>query len=99
MNKKFINYLKIKVKKKLFLKNELKNKILKSIIQNQKNKYLKKQYAYYTLIKTTYFFNKVKNVCLLTGKNGAVSNNFFLSRHVLKKMLNSNKLQNIKIRS
>jgi ribosomal protein S14 len=42
---------------------------------------------------------KIKNTCLLTGRNSAVSNNFFLSRHSLKKLANVNKLQNIKIKS
>jgi len=99
MNKSFINYLKLKIKKKLFLKNEIKIKILKSIIQNQKNKPLKIQYAYYSLINMSTIFNKMKNTCLLTGRNASVSNNFYLSRHSLKKLLNQNKLQNIKINS
>lgn len=99
MNKNFINFLKIKVKRKLFLKNELKRKILKSIVQNQQIKPLKRQYGYYKLIKNTSNFLKIKNVCLLTSRQSAVSNNFYFSRHVLKKMLNINKLQNVKIRS
>lgn len=99
MNRLFLNFLKIKIKKKLYLKNELKKKILKSIIQNQNVNPLKRQYAYYNLIKMPNLHYKIQNVCLLTGRNRSVSNNFFLSRHVLKKMLNINKLQNIKIRS
>jgi ribosomal protein S14 len=99
MNKNFINFLKIKLKRKLFLKNELKRKILKSIVQNQQLKPLKRQYGYYKLIKNASTFLKIKNVCLLTSRQSSVSNNFYFSRHVLKKMLNVNKLQNVKIRS
>lgn len=99
MNKNFIKLLKIKVKRKLFLKNEIKKKILKSIVQNQQVKPLKRQYGYYKLIRNPNIFLKIKNVCLLTSRASAVSNNFYFSRHVLKKMLNINKLQNIKIRS
>jgi ribosomal protein S14 len=99
MNRVFLNFLKIKIKRKLYLKNELKKKILKSIVQNQNVKPLKKQYAYYNLIKMSNFPYKIKNTCLLTGRNSAISNNFFLSRHSLKKLLNVNKLQNVKIKS
>jgi ribosomal protein S14 len=99
MNRVFLNFLKVKIKRKLYLKNELKKKILKSIIQNQSVNPLKKQYAYYNLIKMSVLSYKIKNTCLLNGRNSAVSNNFFLSRHALKKLLSVNKLQNVKIRS
>ena len=99
MTRKFINFLKVKVKRKLFLKNEIKKKILKSIIQNQKIQPLKRQYSYYQLIKTSNLYLKIKNTCLLTGRNSSVYKNFFISRHSIKKMLNDNKLQNIKINS
>lgn len=99
MNKAFLNFLKIKVKRKIYLKEELKKKILKSIVQNQSVKPLVKQYAYYRLIKMSTLPYKIKNTCLITGRNSSVSNNFFLSRHSLKKLANINKLQNVKIRS
>lgn len=99
MNRVFLNFLKIKIKRKLFLKNEIKKKILKSIVQNQKVNPLKKQYAFFNLVKLKNNIYKIKNTCLLTGRNSAVLNNFFLSRHSVKKLLNVNKLQNIKIKS
>lgn len=99
MNRLFLNFIKIKIKRKIYLKNELKKKILKSIVQNQNIKPLTKQYASYNLVKMSVLSYKIKNTCLLTGRNSAVSNNFFLSRHSLKKLANVNKLQNIKIKS
>jgi len=99
MNKKFTNYLKIKVKRKLYIQKEVKKKILKSIFQNQSVKPLKRQYSFFCLIKTNVLFLKIKNTCLISGRNSAVYKNFFLSRHVLKKMVNVNKLQNVKINS
>jgi len=99
MNRIFIDFLKIKVKKKLFLKNELKRKILKSIIQNQNVNFLKKQYSQYTLVRLPYNFLKLKNACLIDGRRSSVSNNFFISRHSIKRLANANKLQNVKINS
>ena len=99
MDKKFTNFLKIKVKRKLYIQKEVKKKILKSIYQNQNIKPLKRQYSFFCLMKTNVLFLKIKNTCLLTGRNSSVYNNFFLSRHVLKKMVNVNKLQNVKINS
>jgi len=99
MNRVFLNFLKIKVKRKIYLKNELKKKFLKSIVQNQSVKPLTRQYASYNLTKIPVLSYKIKNTCLLTGRNSAVSNNFFLSRHSLKKLANINKLQNVKIKS
>jgi hypothetical protein len=99
MNKLHIKFLKIKLKRKLFLKNELKKNILKSIIQNKNVNFLKKQYAQYSLLQFTYNTFKIKNVCLMDGRSSSVSNNFFVSRNSTKKLLNLNKLQNIKINS
>ena len=99
MNRIFKNFLKKKLKKKIFLKNEIKKKILKSIIQNQNVNFFKKQFAYYLLIKKPVYCYKQKNTCLLTGRNSSVSNYFFISRHFIKKNLNINKLQNVKINS
>jgi len=99
MNKLFIKFLKVKVKRKLFLKNELKKKILKSIIQNQNVSFFKKQYAQYSLLKFSYNTFKIKNICLMDGRSSSVSNNFFISRHSMKRLLNVNKLQNVKINS
>lgn len=99
MNKLYVKFLKIKIKRKLLLKNELKKKILKSIIQNQSTNFLKKQYAQYSLSKFPCNMLKIKNICLMDGRNSSVSNNFFISRHSMKRLLNINKLQNVKINS
>jgi len=99
MNKLYIKFLKVKIKRKLFLKNELKKKILKSIIQTQSANLLKKHYAQYSLSKFSYNTLKIKNICLMDGRSTSVSNNFFISRHSMKRLLNVNKLQNVKINS
>lgn len=99
MNTIFASFLKTKIKRKFILKNEIKKKILKSIIQNKNVNFLKKQYAQYNLIKFSTINYKLKNVCLLDGRASSVSNNFFIGRHAVKRLVNLNKLQNIKINS
>ena len=97
MKLNLINFLKVKIKKKKFIKNELKYKILQSIFQNKKINPNKRLFSFFLLLKSNNKINQIKDVCLLTGKSGSLSNNFFISRHSIKQLLNLNKLQNIKI--
>ena len=96
MKSNFINYLKIKLKKKKIIKTEIKNKILQSIFQNKKIDSKKRLFSFFLNLKKSNKVFKYKNACLLTGKYSSVSNNFFLSRNYLKNLLNLNKIQNVK---
>jgi hypothetical protein len=99
MKSEILNFLKIKIKKKKFIKTELKLKILQSIFQNKKNNPNKRLYSFMLLLKTNNKINKQKDVCLLTSKSSGLNNSFGISRNGIKKLLNNNKLQNIKINS
>ena len=96
MKSTFIDFLKIKLKKKKIIKLEIKNKILQSIFQNKKISSNKRLFSFFLNLKKSNKIYKHKNICLLTGKTSSVSNTFFLSRNCLKNLLNLNKLQNVK---
>lgn len=87
------------LKRKQFLKSELKKIIFKSIFQN---------YASNTLVrievlrKLIYFKKKTSitrqnNVCLITGRVGGVYKRYNFSRHEIKRFGKLNMLNNTKI--
>lgn len=86
------------IKRKYFIKNELKEKILKSIIQNKKIIQIKRFFAQIMLQKNN---KKKKNnkICLYTSKFRGINTFLFFSRHTIKKLANMNELQNIKVKS
>jgi hypothetical protein len=86
------------IKRKYFIKNELKEKILKSIIQNKKIIQIKRFFAQIILQKNN---KKKKNnkICLYTSKFRGINTFLFFSRHTIKKLANMNELQNIKVKS
>ncbi len=98
MNKKKIKIIKEILKKKNLIKTEIKKKIIKSIIQNKKINQIKRLMSQTIIQKKT---KKIKNnkICFLTSKKRGIETNLFLSRHSIKKLLNINELQNIKIKS
>ena len=99
MKSEILNFIKIKIKKKKFIKNELKLKVLKSIFQNKKIIPNKRLFAFFLILKNNNKINKQKDICLLTSKNSGLNNNFGISRNCVKKLLNNNKLQNVKLNS
>ena len=99
MNSETLNYLKIKVKKKKFVKNELKLKVLQSIFQNKKLQSKLRLFSFFLKLKLNNKIYKQQNICLMTGKTNGLVKDFFLSRNCLKKFLNHNKIQNTKINS
>lgn len=99
MKSEVLNFLKIKVKKKKFIKNELKLNILKSIFQNKKVIQNKRLFSFFLILKNNNKINKQKDICLLTSKSSGLYNNFGISRNCIKKLLNNNKIQNVKINS
>lgn len=86
------------IKRKFFLKKEIKKKILKSIIQNKKVNQTKRMFAQIILQKN-YKTKKNNKLCLATSKYRGVTTFLFFSRHTIKKMANINELQNIKVKS
>lgn len=99
MKSEVLNFLKLKIKKKKFIKKELQHKILQSIFQNKKITPNKRLFSFFLLLKNNNKTNKQKDICLLTSKTNSLNNNFGISRNCVKKLLNNNKLQNIKINS
>ena len=99
-NNKTINIKKNIIKKKKFLKNELKKTILKSIIQNKNLKPIIRANASYKLSRLKYIYSISKqnnNICLYSGKIKSVFNKFKMSRHFIKKFCSTNSLQNNKL--
>jgi len=66
-----------KVKRKLFLKNELKKLILKSIFKNQQTKEINRLDAlkHLTFFKKKTSISQQNNMCLISGRNGGVFKN------------------------
>jgi ribosomal protein S14 len=97
------NILKINkdfIKKKNFIKQEIKKMILKSIIQNKNLKPIIRSLALYKLSRINLKASISKqnnNICLLSGRIGGVLKNTNLSRHSMKKLSINGNLQNIKI--
>lgn len=96
------NILNIKkefLKRKKFIKYEIKKIILKSIIENKNIKPIIRANALYKLSK---FINKgcivkQKNICIKTGRMKGTYKLTNFSRHFLRKLFINNNLQNIKI--
>lgn len=102
MKNKIINIEKDIIKKKKFLKKEIKNIILKSVIRNQSIKPLIRIKATRIICKNSKFSSISKqknNTCLKRGRIKGVYNQFNFSRHYLKYLGSNNNLQNIKIAS
>jgi len=96
---KLTNIKKNVIKKKKFLKREIKFIILKSLIQNNNIKPLIRSNAFYKLSRLKYNHSKSKqnsNLCLYSGKIKSVFNKFKMSRHFIKKFCSNNTLQNNK---
>jgi hypothetical protein len=88
------------IKKKKFIKSEIKKIILKSIIHNKNLKPKIRALAFYKISQLTLKSSISKqnnNICLMTGRIGGVIKLTNLSRHSMKKLSVSCNLQNMKI--
>jgi ribosomal protein S14 len=87
------------IKRKKFLKNEIKKIILKSIIQNKNIKPLIRAYIMYKIsqIKINSSIAKQNNICVISGRIGGTYKLTNTSRHIIKKLSVNGNLQNIKI--
>jgi len=95
---KLINIKKNILKKKKFLKKEMKLIILKSLIQNKNLQPIIRSNARYKMSRLKYIYriSKQNNICLYSGKIKSIFNKFKMSRHFIKKFCSSNSLQNNK---
>lgn len=99
---KIININKDKIKRKEYLKKEIKKIVLMSIIQNLNIKPIKRALAWRKIsqFKREAFISKQNNnICLKTGRNKGVLRLTNLSRHYMKQLSLVGGLQNIKIKS
>lgn len=96
MKNRQIKLLRDETLRLLYLKNELKNIILKSIRINQQIKPIYKVYATYLIQKNSKFISKQKNYCLITGKSGGVYKYTNTSRQILNKLAQEGYITNIK---
>lgn len=97
-----LNIKKEYIKRKKFLKNEIKTIILKSIINNQNIKPIIRANASYKLskfIQNSTISKQKNNICLKTGRIGGVYKLTNFSRHYIKKLFDRNDLQNLKIKN
>lgn len=88
--------LKNKLDTNILLKYELKNLILKSIIQNQN---LKNKYRLYNIFLLKKIKKKNKKICLISGHNRSINNDLNLSRHNVNYLSKLGLLQNFKLKS
>jgi len=102
MKNKHININKDLIKRKNYLKNEIKIIVLKSIVRNQSVKPTLRSLAKKKMsqIKLKSFISKQNNnICLYTGRIKGVLRLTEMSRHHMKKFSTTGTLQNIKIKS
>ncbi len=87
------------LKRKNFLKNEIKQKIFKSILQNFQIKPIIRVEALRKLIIYSKKCNisKQNNICILSGRFGGVFKKWNISRHQIKNMSKLNLLTNTKV--
>ena len=102
MKKKISNINKDLIKRKKFIKNEIKMKILKSIMQNLNIKPHIRALALKKICffrKKTFLSNQNNNICLKTGRFKGVIKLTQMTRHTNKKLGLVGSLQNIKIKA
>ena len=102
MKNKINNINKDIIKRKCYLKNEIKKIILKSIIQNMNVKPNIRAAAFKKnckFKKISYISKQNNNICLKTGRFKGVLKLTNMSRHIMKKLGTTGSLQNIKIKS
>lgn len=94
------NLTKDLIKRHLFLKNEIKKLILKSIFQNRYTPNFRRAYIRMLFLffkkRTSISFQKKR--CLITGQSNSVYKNFEINRHVIKKLNNAGMVQNITLK-
>lgn len=85
------------IKRKYFLKREVKFLILKSIFQNRSSANNLRLYARLFIVnsKKRYFLSFQKKKCVFSGQSKGIFKKFEISRHVVKNFNNMGLIQNI----
>jgi len=99
---KILNINKDKIKRKEYIKKEIKKLVLKSIIQNLNLKPIQRALALRRISqfkKNSFISRQNNNICVKTGRNKGVLRLTTLSRHYMKQLSLIGSLQNIKIKS
>jgi ribosomal protein S14 len=93
--------IKDKIKRKYFLKTEIKKIILKSIMRNFGANNIVRLSAFkkITFFKRKTYISRQNNICLMTGRIGGVYKLYNISRHSIKRLAKINMLHNTKIKS
>jgi len=102
MKNKILNINKDFVKRRMFIKKEIKKIVLLSIIQNLNLKPIIRANALKKLCafkRNDSISRQNNNICLMTGRNKGVLNLTNLSRHQIKKLSTVGSIQNFKIKS
>ncbi len=101
MKSKYKNIYKDLIKRKTFLKKEIKLILLKSILQNFQTNNIIRSHALKKIIflPKKSKISKQNNLCLLSGRSGGVYKIADISRHNMKNWGKFNMLHNIKIKS
>ena len=99
MQKKDINIIKIKKKISFQKYNEIKNNILKSLIQNKQTHITCRNYSSFLLGKRKNSFYKFKHLCIKNNRYSSVNNTFYTCKYVIKDYITFNKAQNCRINS
>jgi ribosomal protein S14 len=86
------------LKNSLIIKYNIKNIILKSIFHNRQIENKQRIFSSFFFTKQQ-FTNKIKNSCLLSGRNKSTNNKVLLSRHNMNKVTKLGLLTNFKIKS
>jgi ribosomal protein S14 len=88
------------VKKKLFLKNEIKSIIMRSIFQNRYIPNVKRCYmkVVNARIKKKSSIAFQKKRCVVTGQSNSVYKNFEINRHVMKRFNNVGLIQGVTLK-
>lgn len=100
MKREYKNIRLDNIKRKLFLKYEIKKLILKSIFQNR---YIKNTKRFFIKIKLLRFKKQgaitfQKKRCVLTGQSNSIYKNFEINRHMVKKLNIFGMIQNVTIK-
>ena len=90
------------IKRRSFIKHEIRKLLLKSILQDHNTSKLVKSLAAYKLAHFKLYSSVSRqnnNICLKTGRYKGILKHTYFSRHYIKKLGKSNNLQNFKIAS
>lgn len=87
------------LRRSLVIKYKYISLIQKSLLHNRKLKKKKRVIIFYKFSLKKKGYNKLKNICMLSGENTAVNKKILLTRFQINYLSILNKLQNFKVNS